>query len=70
MAGGDYYSVSCSFGQIFGTVSGILSWLALSLKSAFTVIGIAELLYLAFGINLVLSAVVLSVLFTLLNLFG
>lgn len=70
MAGGDYFYVSRSFGQLFGTVSGFLSWLALALKSAFAVIGIAELAYLVFGLNLTLSAVVLAVLFTGLNLVG
>ncbi len=69
-AGGDYYYVSRSFGQLFGTVSGILSWLALSLKSAFAVLGIAELAFLTFGGNLLVYAIPGAVLFTLLNLFG
>ncbi len=69
-AGGDYFYVSRSFGPLFGTVSGLLSWLALSLKSAFALIGIAELVYLVSGINLAVSAVVLAVLFTGLNLLG
>jgi len=69
-AGGDYFYVSRSFGQLFGTVSGLLSWLALSLKSAFAIIGIAELIYMTLHINLALSALVLTALFTLLNLVG
>ncbi|MDA3925744.1 MAG: amino acid permease [Kiritimatiellae bacterium] len=69
-SGGDYYYVSRTFGQLFGTVSGLLSWLALSLKSAFAVIGIAELIYLTFNINLTVSAIILAILFTGLNLFG
>ena len=69
-SGGDYFYVSRTFGQLFGTVSGLLSWLALSLKSAFAVIGIAELIYLVSGINLTLSAVILAILFTGINLFG
>jgi len=67
---GDYYYVSRSFGQLFGTVSGLLSWLALSLKSAFAIIGIAELAYLTFGGDLVIYATILAVFFTLLNLLG
>jgi amino acid transporter/mannitol/fructose-specific phosphotransferase system IIA component (Ntr-type) len=70
MAGGDHYYVSRSFGQLFGTVSGMLSWMALSLKSAFAVIGIAELVYIVWGGNLVLYAVILAVMFTVLNLCG
>lgn len=69
-AGGDYFYVSRSFGQLFGTVSGILSWLALSLKSAFAIIGISELAFLTFGIDLRISALILSVVFTVINLFG
>lgn len=69
-AGGDYYYVSRTFGQLFGTVSGLLSWLALSLKSAFAVIGISELIYLVSGVNLTVSALVLTVVFTGINLFG
>lgn len=70
MAGGDYFYVSRSFGPLFGTVSGLLSWLALSLKSAFAVIGIAELLYLTFGMDLRISAIALALVFTVINLFG
>jgi APA family basic amino acid/polyamine antiporter len=69
-AGGDYYYVSRSFGLLFGTVSGLLSWLALSLKSAFAIIGIAELIYISFGVNLTLSALILAVLFTAVNIAG
>jgi len=70
MAGGDYFYVSRSFGPLFGTVSGLLSWLALSLKSAFAVIGISELLHLTFGLDLRISAIALASLFTFINLFG
>ncbi|MBD3344151.1 MAG: amino acid permease [Chitinivibrionales bacterium] len=68
--GGDYFYVSRTFGPLFGTVSGLLSWLALSLKSAFAIIGLAELIYLSFGINFTLSALALTVFFTILNLAG
>ncbi len=68
--GGDYFYVSRTFGLLFGTVSGLLSWLALSLKSAFAIIGLAELIYLGFGIPLTLSALVLTALFAILNLVG
>lgn len=69
-AGGDYFYVSRSFGPLFGTVSGLLSWFALSLKSAFAIIGLAELTHIAFGINFSLSALIMTILFTLLNLVG
>ena len=69
-AGGDYFFVTRTFGSLLGSVSGLLSWLALSLKSAFAIIGIAELLVIAFGFDLVLSAFALCVLFVLINLLG
>ncbi|WP_037573068.1 amino acid permease [Spirochaeta cellobiosiphila] len=70
MVGGDYFYVSRSLGPLFGTVSGLLSWLALSLKSAFAIIGISELVYLAFAIDLRVTALVLTLLFSIINLFG
>lgn len=69
-AGGDYFYVSRSFGLLFGTVSGFLSWLALSLKSAFAIVGIAELIYITFNINLTISSIILALIFTGLNLLG
>ncbi|MBD3315687.1 MAG: amino acid permease [Chitinivibrionales bacterium] len=69
-AGGDYFYVSRTFGKMFGTVSGLLSWFALSLKSAFAIIGLAELAWLAFGTALAPIAVILTVFFTVLNLLG
>ncbi|ADO82227.1 amino acid permease [Ilyobacter polytropus] len=41
-AGGDYFFVMRTLGPLFGTVSGVLSWFALSLKSAFAILGIAS----------------------------
>ncbi len=39
-AGGDYFFINRSLGASVGTISGLLSWFALSLKSAFGIIGI------------------------------
>ncbi len=39
-SGGAYFFVNKSFGPLFGTLSGFSSWFALSLKSAFALIGI------------------------------
>jgi APA family basic amino acid/polyamine antiporter len=50
-AGGDYYFVSKTFGPMLGTVSGILSWVALSLKSAFAIYGISAILLNTLGIE-------------------
>ncbi len=68
--GGDYFFITRSFGSLLGSVSGLLSWLALSLKSAFAIIGIAELIHLTFGFNLALAGVLLCAFFVVLNLVG
>ena len=48
-AGGDYYFINKTFGPMLGTISGFLGWLALSLKSAFAIFGISEIVYLYAG---------------------
>ena len=45
-AGGDYFFITRSFGPAVGTVSGILSWFSLSLKSAFALLGMAAFMAL------------------------
>jgi APA family basic amino acid/polyamine antiporter len=62
-AGGDYYFVSKTFGPMLGTVSGILSWVALSLKSAFAVYGITAILSTTLGIEPLISGAVLVAFF-------
>lgn len=69
-AGGDYFFVTRSFGSLLGSLSGLLSWIALALKSAFAIIGIAELLAVLLHFNLTLSALVLCAFFVILNLVG
>ncbi|WP_297487045.1 amino acid permease [uncultured Cetobacterium sp.] len=43
-AGGDYFFINKTFGPILGTISGILSWFALSLKSSLAIYGISEVI--------------------------
>ena len=69
-AGGDYFFIARSLGSLGGTISGFLSWFALSLKSAFAIFGIAEILYVSTGIPLQLSAPVITVFFVILNIVG
>lgn len=69
-AGGDYYYVSRTLGPMIGTVAGFFSWFALSLKSAFAIFGIAEILYMLTGINLLLLSMVICVIFVGLNIVG
>lgn len=69
-AGGDYYFVNKTFGPLFGTISGLLGWFALALKSAFAIFGIAEIILIYTGINPLISGFFLCVFFVALNIFG
>ena len=69
-AGGDYFFITRSLGPMVGTVSSFLSWAALCLKSAFAVFGIAEILYLTFGIPLIISSFFICLFFIILNIAG
>ncbi len=69
-AGGDYFYITRSLGPGVGTVMGLLSWLALMLKTAFAVFGLAELSFVLFGLPPQLMAIGLALLFVILNLIG
>jgi amino acid transporter len=69
-AGGDYFFITRSLGPFPGTISSFLSWTALCLKSAFAVFGIAEMIYLSFGIPVLVSSAFLCVFFVMLNIVG
>lgn len=69
-AGGDYYFINRSLGPLIGTVSGFLSWFALSLKSAFAIFGIAEIIFIMTGTNVLISAILLCLFFIALNVLG
>jgi len=49
-SGGDYFFINRSLGPAIGTISGLMSWFALSLKTAFAVIGISEIALVLFNI--------------------
>ncbi|MBN2316262.1 MAG: amino acid permease, partial [Sedimentisphaerales bacterium] len=69
-AGGDYFFITRSLGPLVGTISSFLSWTALCLKSAFAVFGIAEILYVTFGLPVLLTSFFLCCFFVALNIFG
>ncbi len=71
-AGGDYYFLTRSLGPLVGTVSGLLSWFALSLKTAFAVFGLAEVVFLLSGgkIPLFVTAAPVTFFFVFLNIKG
>jgi amino acid transporter len=71
-AGGDYYFLTRSLGPLIGTVSGLLSWFALSLKTAFAIFGLAEVVFLLSGerVPLFATAAPVTLFFVILNIKG
>jgi len=73
-AGGDYYYITRSMGSAAGTVAGMASWLSLSLKTAFALMGMgifALLIDPTLSTNEVKAiAIVLCLIFMLINLAG
>jgi len=72
-AGGTYFYVMRSMGPAIGTVNGIITWLSLSLKTAFALVGMAaftQLIPVLGDINPSLIAVVLCFIFLTINLIG
>ena len=71
-AGGSYFFIERSMGSTAGTIGGLASWLSLSLKSAFALVGIGDFATLINpGITnwqIKLIAVAFCVFFTILNL--
>ncbi len=69
-AGGTYFFLDRSLGPMVGTIGGLGTYLALSLKTAFALIGIGA--YAAFFIELPIKtvAIVLTVVFMLFNMVG
>ncbi len=69
-AGGDYYFINRSLGPFIGTISGFLSWFALSLKSAFAIFGISELIFITTGFPTFISSILICIFFIFLNSVG
>jgi len=70
-AGGIYYFLDRSMGPLWGTIGGIGTWLALSFKAAFALIGIGAYLGIFFPqFPVIPVAVGFAALFGLVNLFG
>jgi basic amino acid/polyamine antiporter, APA family len=69
-AGGDIFFVNKVFGPLLGTIIGFMGWAALSLKSAFAIFGISEVIYLYTGIAHIITGVAFSGIFVFLNIAG
>ena len=72
-AGGDYFFINRSLGASVGTISGLLSWFALSLKSAFGIIGIVSVAKLFLNLNPLIWTIIgigITLFFVVLNITG
>ena len=69
-AGGTYYFLDRSLGPLAGTIGGLGTWLSLVFKSAFALIGMGAYLVLFLDFPLKPIAIAMTVVFTILNIFG
>ncbi|RQD75095.1 MAG: amino acid permease [Candidatus Syntrophonatronum acetioxidans] len=69
-AGGDYFIITRSLGPLTGTVSAILSWLSLSLKSAFALVGMSTFTAMIVEVDPRVAGITLCIFFTLFNIIG
>jgi len=67
-AGGDYFYIMRGFGPLLGTVAGFSTWLSLSLKGAFALVGMGAYLIAITKIPLKLIAFFCCLFFIILNL--
>lgn len=68
-AGGVYYFTTRSLGPLAGTISGILDWAAISLKSAFAIYGTAQIVnQVVPSLHPVLLGISITLLFLMVNL--
>jgi len=69
-AGGTYYFLDRSMGPLIGTISGFGTWLSLSFKAAFELIGLGAYLVIFFALPVKPVAIALCVVFGTLNISG
>lgn len=69
-AGGTYFFLDRSMGPLVGTIGGLGSWIAVVFKSAFALVGMGAYLNLYLELPITLTAIVLSIMFGVINLVG
>ena len=69
-AGGTYFYVTRSMGSAVGTVYGLVTWLAIVLKTSFELLFVVVVVVAAFKVNMYASAVLLCGLLVVVNLVG
>ena len=69
-AGGAYFYTARAMGPAVGTVNGLLIWFSLCLKSSFALVGMAAFTILIIKLDIHIIAVLLCLLFIIINFFG
>lgn len=69
-AGGTYYIIDRSLGPLMGSIGGFGSWLSLTFKSAFALIGMGAYISIFFEVPITPVAITLTVAFGFLNIIG
>ena len=69
-AGGTYYFLDRAMGPLMGTIGGLGSWIAVVFKSAFALVGMGAYLGLYLDLPFTITAIVLTLAFGLINIFG
>lgn len=70
LSGGIYYYTGRSLGPLAGTVSGLLNWSAIALKSAFAIFGMAAVFNGFWGWDPLVTGIILTLIFLGVNLIG
>jgi basic amino acid/polyamine antiporter, APA family len=70
MAGGNYFFITRTMGPAVGSVAGLLSWFALTLKSSFALVGISAFLVIIVDWDYHLVALTACLAFVAINVIG
>lgn len=69
-AGGDYFFISRTMGPAAGSVSGLLSWFSLTLKSTFALVGMYLFITPLLDWNPLVIASIITIFFVVINIIG
>jgi len=69
-SGGIYFFASRSLGGMVGTLTGILMWIAIAMKSAFAIYGFGAVISLYTGVNFFIIGAAITIFYMLLNIKG
>ncbi len=69
-AGGTYFYVTRSMGPAVGTIDGLLTWMSISLKSSFALVGMAAFTRILVNVDPRLIALAFCIIFVALNYIG